>query len=179
MTPALSGIVAVASGWTHMLAVKADGSVWAWGSNGWGGLGDGSTGPKFTPVSVSGLTTADNSWLTGDQDQDSLATWREYRLGTDPLNWDTSGSGLGDNVLKSTEMDAASSDLDGDGIPNEIERAQGTDPLNADTDGDGHADAVDAFPLDPTRWESPAPDPNDHTPPVITLTEPTNAIPLP
>jgi len=175
----MNDVVAVSIGWTHVLVAKADGSVWAWGSNGGGQLGDGTTVAKLTPVAAGGIATADNSWLTGDPDQDTLLTWREYRLGTDPLNWDTSGSGLGDNVLKSTSMESANTDLDGDGVPNDIERAQGTDPFNADTDGDGHSDGADAFPLDSTRWEAPAPDPNDHTPPVITLTEPTNAVPLP
>ena len=40
----------------------------------------------------------------------------------------------------------------------------------------GHPDGADAYPLDPTRWELPPPDPGDTTPPVITLTEPTNAV---
>ena len=65
--------------------------------------------------------------------------------------------------------------MDGDGIPNTIERLNGTNPLSADTDGDGTNDGVDCFPLDPTRYLCPTPDPNDHTPPVITLQEPTNA----
>jgi len=38
---------------------------------------------------------------------------------------------------------------------------------------------VYAFPLDPTRWELPGSDPNDHTAPVINLTEPINATLLP
>jgi len=52
----------------------------------------------------------------------------------------------------------------------------GSDPFIADTDGDGHADGADAFPIDPTRWQAPAPTPGDTTPPVITLAEPTNAV---
>jgi hypothetical protein len=43
------------------------------------------------------------------------------------------------------------------------------------TDGDTVVDGADCFPLDPTRSACPQADPNDHTPPVITLTEPTNA----
>jgi hypothetical protein len=60
-----------------------------------------------------------------------------------------------------------------------VELRNGTDPLLADTDGDGVNDAMDPYPLDPTRWTVLPSDPSDHTAPVITLTEPSDAIPLP
>jgi len=41
---------------SHSLAVKADGTVWAWGYNAYGQLGDGTTTQRNTPVQVSGLT---------------------------------------------------------------------------------------------------------------------------
>ncbi len=40
----------------HTIAVKNDGTVWAWGENRWGQLGDGTTINRPTPVQVSGLT---------------------------------------------------------------------------------------------------------------------------
>ena len=50
----LSGVVAIAGGINHSLALKADGSVYAWG---WGGLtGDGTANTRYTPVHVSGLS---------------------------------------------------------------------------------------------------------------------------
>jgi alpha-tubulin suppressor-like RCC1 family protein/fibronectin type 3 domain-containing protein len=49
--------ISVGSGATpHNLALKADGTVWAWGSNFWGELGDGTTTDRLSPVQVSGLT---------------------------------------------------------------------------------------------------------------------------
>jgi len=39
----------------HSLAVAADGSVWAWGRNYYGQLGDGTTTDRLTPVQVPGL----------------------------------------------------------------------------------------------------------------------------
>src|SRR5574341_1233540 len=64
---------------------------------------------------------------------------------------------------------------DGDGLATFQELAPGTDPANPDTNGDGVPDGVDCFPLDATRSTCPPPVPGDTTPPVITLTEPTNA----
>ena len=47
----------VASGHAHSLAVKSDGTVWAWGTNDSGQLGDGTQGvDRSPPVLVSGLT---------------------------------------------------------------------------------------------------------------------------
>ncbi|THF81724.1 RCC1 domain-containing protein [Cohnella fermenti] len=55
---ALAGIriVAIAGGTAHSLAVAEDGSVWAWGSNSKGQLGDGTTTNRSTPVQVEGLS---------------------------------------------------------------------------------------------------------------------------
>jgi len=69
-----------------------------------------------------------------------------------------------------------SADLDGDGISNRDEIRNGTNPLQTDTDGDGHGDGVDAYPLDPERWEPEPPTPGDTEPPIILLTEPQGAV---
>ncbi|MBI5638286.1 MAG: FecR domain-containing protein [Nitrospinae bacterium] len=50
----LQGIVAVAAGLLHTVAVKNDGTVWAWGYNDDGQLGDGSDDDRETPVQVKG-----------------------------------------------------------------------------------------------------------------------------
>ena len=52
----LSGITAIARGYSHSLALKNDGTVWAWGSNVYGQLGDGTVVDKATAVQVSGLS---------------------------------------------------------------------------------------------------------------------------
>ncbi|MCX6381662.1 MAG: Ig-like domain repeat protein [Armatimonadetes bacterium] len=41
---------------SHTLALKSDGTVWAWGWNAYGQLGDGTATDSFTPVQVSALT---------------------------------------------------------------------------------------------------------------------------
>ena len=40
----------------HVLALKTDGTVWAWGTNFYGALGDGTTIPRDSPVQVLGLS---------------------------------------------------------------------------------------------------------------------------
>jgi alpha-tubulin suppressor-like RCC1 family protein len=39
----------------HRLAVRSDGTVWAWGLNWFGQVGDGTTTNRATPVQVTGL----------------------------------------------------------------------------------------------------------------------------
>lgn len=54
----LSGVRAIAAGFWHSVALKADGTAWAWGDNRWGQLGDQTTVSKYTPVQVSNLSGA-------------------------------------------------------------------------------------------------------------------------
>jgi len=51
----LTDVVAIAGGWFHTLALRRDGTVWAWGSNKYGQLGDGTTTDRLTPVQVQGM----------------------------------------------------------------------------------------------------------------------------
>ncbi len=51
----LSGVVAVAAGGSHSLALKADGSVWAWGYGYFGAIGDGARTQRNRAVQVPGL----------------------------------------------------------------------------------------------------------------------------
>ena len=51
----LIGVAAVAAGADHSLALKSDGTVWAWGYNAYGQLGNNSTANSAIPVQVSGI----------------------------------------------------------------------------------------------------------------------------
>jgi hypothetical protein len=150
------------SGFNWMLGAS-DGSVWA---------------IKGT-APVAGITLANQTWLTGDWDTDGLPTWREYLLALDPLTADTNGDGLRDGDDVANGGAAAHPDLDGDGVTNWRELAAGTNPLVADTDGDSVLDGADVFPLDPTRSALPPPTPGDTQAPIITLTRPAGAVPIP
>jgi alpha-tubulin suppressor-like RCC1 family protein len=52
----LTDIRRTASGFTHTVALKADGTVWTWGANTSGSLGDGTDVERSTPLQVPGLT---------------------------------------------------------------------------------------------------------------------------
>jgi alpha-tubulin suppressor-like RCC1 family protein len=169
-----SSMLAVAGASAHTLALKPDGGVAVSGDNG-GRYGNGSTTFIAGIVTVPSFTLADNTWLSGDQDLDSLETWREYFLGTDPLNPDTNGNGVMDGLDDRSGANGQNPDVDEDGVPNWIEQLNGTDPFRADTDGDSVSDLNDAFPLDPTRSMAPSSNPSDTTPPVVTLKEPVSA----
>ena len=60
--PGLNDVVAIAASPQarvgHNLALKSDGTVWAWGANGWGQLGSGGTANSNVPVQVPGVRGA-------------------------------------------------------------------------------------------------------------------------
>lgn len=86
-----------AAGQNHFLAVKANGSVWAWGRNQWGQLGDGTRIDRNRPVRVNGLenivirkVSAGNSFsLALDKDGNVWAWGRNQygQLGSDFPDW--------------------------------------------------------------------------------------------
>lgn len=59
LVPNIANITAIAAGLDHVVALKNDGTVWAWGFNGFGQLGDNTRIDRFTPQQV--ISTA----LTG------------------------------------------------------------------------------------------------------------------
>jgi uncharacterized repeat protein (TIGR01451 family) len=53
--PNFNGVAALAAGVNHSVALKTDGSMWTWGGNSEGQLGDATTTMRLTPKQVSGL----------------------------------------------------------------------------------------------------------------------------
>ena len=56
MVEDLEEVVAISAGNSYTVALKKDGTVWSWGRNTYGQLGDGSTANQRRPVQVEGLS---------------------------------------------------------------------------------------------------------------------------
>lgn len=54
--PQISSVISISAGGNHYLALKSDGTLWSWGSNYFGQMGDGSNTGSLTPVQVKGFT---------------------------------------------------------------------------------------------------------------------------
>mgnify|MGYP001592321934 FL=1 len=60
----LSGVIAIAAGFDHSLALKSDGTIWTWGYNTYGQLGDGTNEARSIPVQVKDLNLISTFALT-------------------------------------------------------------------------------------------------------------------
>ena len=94
----LSGIVAVAAGESHSLAVRTDGTLWSWGYNLTGQLGNGSTTSTGTPVSVVGLTNVTTTVAASKAH--SLAVTSDGAVWA----WGANGGALGDGTAVSSSV---------------------------------------------------------------------------
>ena len=65
-------MVSVAGGANHSFAVGQDGSLWAWGHNGSGQLGDGTTTNRHTPVQI---FRSNGTWVSVSANQDANFTF--------------------------------------------------------------------------------------------------------
>jgi alpha-tubulin suppressor-like RCC1 family protein len=90
----LKGVISIAAGWSHSIALRCDGTVWAWGDNGSGELGDGTTEDSLTPVQVQGLTEVVAIAAGGDH---SLAVKRDGTVWS--WGWNNVGQ-LGDGTTE-------------------------------------------------------------------------------
>ena len=74
----LDSVASVSLGATHTAAIKTDGSLWMWGSNYWGQLGNGSTEDAGVPVKImDGVAAVELGWsrTAALKTDGSLWTW--------------------------------------------------------------------------------------------------------
>ncbi|MDG0809646.1 RCC1 domain-containing protein [Cohnella rhizosphaerae] len=82
----LDHVVAISAGNYHNLALKENGTVWAWGANDWGAVGDGTTTKRIVPVQVQGLS---------DVEAVSAGGWHSLALKADGTVWAWGYNNLG------------------------------------------------------------------------------------
>jgi alpha-tubulin suppressor-like RCC1 family protein len=100
----LTGVVAITCGRDNTLALKSDGTVWGWGSDGWGQLGDNSRVNKSVPVPM--LNPAGNATLTGVASVSGGGTFTLMLMSNGTVlatGYDTYGD-LGDNNPPSSKL---------------------------------------------------------------------------
>ena len=96
-----SGVIAIASGSDHSLALKSDGSVVTWGDNLSGQLGNGNNNSSNSPVAVSGLTSGVTAIAGGGdhslalKNDGSVVAWGDNQLGQ---------LGNGNNIASNTPV---------------------------------------------------------------------------
>ncbi|HEX2951098.1 MAG TPA: prepilin-type N-terminal cleavage/methylation domain-containing protein [Armatimonadota bacterium] len=82
----LSGVIAIAAGDSFSLAVRQDGTIWAWGDNSRGQLGDGTTTTRLNPVQVMNISgvksvAAGSNYAIAVKRDGTVWTWGENNKG--------------------------------------------------------------------------------------------------
>ncbi len=128
--PAGAGCVAqLSAGGRHTCAVKKDGSVWCWGDNTMGQLGDGTLEVRTAPVKVAALAGIDVVEVSGGIDHTCAFT-----AGGDVYCW-------GDNTMGQLGVvDAEGVKLSGGGTPRKVTGLSAVKALSA---GGKHTCVVD------------------------------------
>ena len=88
----LTNIVKIAAGETHNLAIRYDGSIWAWGDNTYGQLGDGTYAERFTPVQAIGIMGAVDISAGYYHSLTALSGGEVYGMGDDSYSQLSAGS---------------------------------------------------------------------------------------
>ena len=94
----LNSIKAIMGGEVHNVALKSDGSVWAWGSNAFGVIGDGTRNDAHAPVRVSGLSAVTS---LGGRGYHTLAIEADGTVWA--WGWNSNGE-LGDGATTATTV---------------------------------------------------------------------------
>lgn len=81
----MNNVISFSAGWKHVLAIRSDGTLWAWGNNFNGQLGDSTTNHRVNPVQIG----SDSNWRSI-----SAGSNHSLAIRTDGTLW-----GWGDNTM--------------------------------------------------------------------------------
>ena len=138
-TQNLNSIISVAAAGYQTVAVGADGSLFGWGANDFGQLGNPTPTTETMPTSVRDFLVIE------DPDHDGLVNWREYMLGGNPNAFSTANDAISDGWkagynLTLIDSTLATSDLTGKGLTVFQDYQLGTNPTKFSFVDDGIAD---------------------------------------
>jgi hypothetical protein len=145
----LKNVVAVTAGDSHTVALRADGTVVAWGSNGDGQL--------RIPAGLERVVSiqAGYNHTVALRDSGELVSWGGDSAGSLHIPDSANGALLFSAGGFHTVAALQARDTDGDGLDDRYELVIGTSPEAADTDGDGLPDGQELRsgynPLRPTE----------------------------
>jgi alpha-tubulin suppressor-like RCC1 family protein len=89
----LNNVIAISAGSYYSIALKNDGTVWAWGGNWDGHLGDGTRDNRLTPVQVNGLSNVTSIWGASFAIKDDGSVWTWGPTFSSPFNNDSNDRG--------------------------------------------------------------------------------------
>jgi alpha-tubulin suppressor-like RCC1 family protein len=98
----------VSTGWYHVMAIKTNGTLWSWGSNDYGQLGNGTSGYQSGNKSIPKQVGTDRDWIAvAAGDQHTAALKRDHSLWT--WGWNKAGqlgNGNLNDITKPTRVGA-------------------------------------------------------------------------
>ena len=115
--PGLSGVKSVAAAGDSSFALGADGTVWAWGANGSGQLGTGTTADLPSPTQVDALTDITSLSVTGTSG---------VALQADGTVWDWGGTAERASPTRVADLNGVIAVGAGDLLPNVALQADGS-----------------------------------------------------
>ena len=96
----LTDIIAVSAGYYHTVAVKDNGSLWSWGSNDYGQLGVGTSGPAHGKILPARESTGSNDWTA----EISAGNFHTAAVKDDGTLWSWGSNTYGQIGIGSTDM---------------------------------------------------------------------------